>query len=77
MFSTGSGSFPISRALDRCVRLRAMPSEKRPSPREPIGSKVRRDMCAASRAAEVERKFKVFEHPMAKRAELIAASRLA
>src|SRR6266852_6043763 len=43
-------SFPISRALDRCVRLRAMPSETRPSPRETDGSTSDATRVPASQA---------------------------
>ncbi len=43
-------SFPGSRALDRCGRLRAMPSETRPSPHETDGSTSVETCVPGSRA---------------------------
>src|SRR3989454_8375071 len=63
----------LARSIDACVcepchrrnaRLLAKPTAQRPS----------RHVCPRRERAEVERKCKVFEHPIAKGAELIAAS---
>src|SRR5256886_5482547 len=62
----------LARSIDACVcepchrrhpRLLAKPTAQRPS----------RHVCPRRERAEVERKCKVFEHPVAKGAELIAA----
>src|SRR5207244_12937063 len=62
----------LARAIDACVceprhwrhaRLLTKPTAQRPS----------RHMCPGRERAEVERKCKVFEHPIAKGAELVAA----
>src|SRR2546428_8262937 len=62
----------LARSIDACVcepchrrnaRLLAKPTAQRPS----------RHVCPRRERAEVERKCKVFEHPIAKGAELIAA----
>src|SRR2546426_3689844 len=68
----GSRLQDLARSIDACVcepchrrhaRLLTKPTAQRPS----------RHMCPGRESAEVERKRKVFEHPTAKGAELLAA----
>src|SRR6266478_1150109 len=62
----------LARSIDACVcepshrrhaRLLAKPTAQRPS----------RHMCPGREPGEIERKSKVFQHPLAKRTELVAA----
>ena len=65
-------SSPVYTSLDRCVHLRAMPSETSPSPHE-TAVNIRRECVLAHERVEVEGKWKAFEHPIAKGAELVPA----
>src|SRR6266403_728637 len=68
----GSRLKDLARSIDACLcepchrrpaRLLAKPTAQRPS----------RHMCPGRERVEVERKCKVFEHPIAKGAELVPA----
>ena len=62
----------LARSIDACV---GEPSHRRHSGllTKPTAQRPSRHMCPGRERAEVERKCKVFEHPIAKGAELVAA----
>src|SRR6266566_2283186 len=68
----GSRLQDLARSIDACVREPCHRRHARLLPKPPA-QRPSRHMCPGRERTEVERKCKVFEHPIAKRAELVAA----